>query len=88
MKDSNKNSKQNLISKFKQATLKLEEAHSVRELDDIFNSFLLVLEGFIRTKAYENAKNVIDFVDNGYPKKNELIVCLRYLFVFIKKTGI
>ncbi len=35
------------------------------------------MEGFIRTKAYENAENLIDFVDNGYPKKKELIVNLK-----------
>jgi hypothetical protein len=59
------------------AEKKFKDAHSYQELEEIFNSFIKVLEGFVRTKAYENAYEVINFIEKGYKGKSEFIKGLK-----------
>jgi hypothetical protein len=57
------------IREYNKAEKKFKDAHSYQELEEIFNSFIKVLKGFVRTKAYENAYEVINFIEKGYYSK-------------------
>ena len=60
-----------LASKYyKQAVDKFKEAYDVQELDMIFESFIDVIESFIRIKAYSNALEVVQFIENNTDQKN------------------
>jgi hypothetical protein len=65
------------IREYNKAKEKFKEAHSHQELDEIFNSLIKVLMGFIRTKAYENANEVIKFIEKGFKNKSEFIKGLK-----------
>jgi hypothetical protein len=39
------------ISKYEDATIKFKEAHTIKELDETFNSFLLAVESFIELRV-------------------------------------
>ena len=43
------------IKKYNEAAEKFKEAYLVKKLEEIFESFILVLEGYIRTKSKQKA---------------------------------
>ena len=66
-----------LINKFYEANMKLEKSYSKEELDEVFDSFLLLIEEFMKCGAYQNVIEIINFIYNRFDSKRALIKELR-----------
>ena len=67
------------IRKYDEAKNKFNEAVLIKELEEIFDSFQLVFEGYIRLKCYENANNVISEIEKRYPHKKKKVNKMKKL---------
>jgi hypothetical protein len=67
------------IRKYDEAKNKFNEAVLVEELEEIFDSFQLVFEGYVRLKCYENASNVIHEIQKRYPQKKKKVKKMKKL---------
>lgn len=65
------------IKKYNEAAEKFKEAYLVKKLEEIFKSFILVLEGYIRTKSHQKAFDVLKFIEDKYPEKKEFLKGLK-----------
>ncbi|CAF1174064.1 unnamed protein product [Didymodactylos carnosus] len=57
------------LDKYEKAVSKFNEAAQTKALDNIFNSFIMVIAAFIENKAYQEAQDAIDYAKGHFPDK-------------------
>ena len=58
------------LEKYEAAVCNLTEGANLQPLDAIFNSFLLVIDAFIKNEAYDEARNTIDLAKGHFLDKS------------------
>ena len=49
-----------------------EKARSIFELDVVFDSFMIVIERFMRCNAYEDALDTIQFIEKSFQNRSDI----------------
>ncbi|CAF1398928.1 unnamed protein product [Adineta steineri] len=57
------------LNKYEEAVSKFNEACSKQPLDIIFNSFIMVIDAFIKNEVYQEARETIEYAKGHFPDK-------------------
>lgn len=57
------------LEKYEEAVSKFNEACSKQPLNIIFNSFIIVIDSFMKNKAYQEARETIEYAKGHFPDK-------------------